>query len=249
MNDEAALFQAILADPEDESLRLVYADLMEERGDLARAEFIRVQCELEHLTARHKRRAALETRECELLQEHRRHWNAPLHRWLGGTELRGQLKSRRHAIRAVSYRRGFVEGVVVQATAFVDHGELLFGLGPVQHVRLLRWVPDVVVCPHLARLLTLDVHGNNLSDADAFRLAASPHGGRLTALDVSYNFLTDRGVAVLGSTGSTLLQVTALRTDGNLLTRRGPAPVLPARVERLEVCLRRWLRVLHGGRP
>jgi uncharacterized protein (TIGR02996 family) len=40
------LFQGILDNPSDDAIRLVYADAMEEHGDEARAEFIRVQVEL-----------------------------------------------------------------------------------------------------------------------------------------------------------------------------------------------------------
>src|SRR5262249_51734963 len=46
MSREAEGFlQAILAAPEDDTPRLVYADWLEERGD-PRGEFIRIQCEL-----------------------------------------------------------------------------------------------------------------------------------------------------------------------------------------------------------
>jgi uncharacterized protein (TIGR02996 family) len=43
---EPAFLRAILADPSDDGPRLVYADWLDERGQAARAEFIRVQCEL-----------------------------------------------------------------------------------------------------------------------------------------------------------------------------------------------------------
>lgn len=43
--DEAALLQAVLATPHDDAPRLVYADWLEERGD-ARAEYLRLQCQL-----------------------------------------------------------------------------------------------------------------------------------------------------------------------------------------------------------
>ncbi len=43
--DEQALTQAVLATPDDDTLRLILADWFEERGD-PRGEFIRVQCEL-----------------------------------------------------------------------------------------------------------------------------------------------------------------------------------------------------------
>jgi uncharacterized protein (TIGR02996 family) len=42
MSDRNALFQAVLAAPDEDAVRLVYADQLEERGDAARAEFVRV---------------------------------------------------------------------------------------------------------------------------------------------------------------------------------------------------------------
>ena len=47
MINETAFLAAIVAAPKDDSLRLVYADWLEERGDTDRAEFIRLQFEAE----------------------------------------------------------------------------------------------------------------------------------------------------------------------------------------------------------
>jgi uncharacterized protein (TIGR02996 family) len=50
----AAFVAAIIADPDDDALRLVYADFLEQHGDaadLARAEFVRVQVTLAPLPA------------------------------------------------------------------------------------------------------------------------------------------------------------------------------------------------------
>ena len=57
--DEAFL-RAILADPEDDTPRLVYADYLEEHGDPDRAEFIRVQCAMAKLDEDDERRFDLE---------------------------------------------------------------------------------------------------------------------------------------------------------------------------------------------
>lgn len=49
MSDEAAFLNAILANPEDDAPRLVYADWLEERGDdlaARKAEFLRTTCRL-----------------------------------------------------------------------------------------------------------------------------------------------------------------------------------------------------------
>ena len=44
--NEQSLLAAVLADPDDDAPRLIYADWLDEQGDCDRAEFIRVQCEL-----------------------------------------------------------------------------------------------------------------------------------------------------------------------------------------------------------
>ena len=50
MTDAPAFFRAIEANPDDDTPRLVYADWLDENAasdaDRARAEFVRVQCEL-----------------------------------------------------------------------------------------------------------------------------------------------------------------------------------------------------------
>lgn len=46
LSDRAALLRAIIDNPDEDTARLVYADCIEEEGDDARAEFIRVQVKL-----------------------------------------------------------------------------------------------------------------------------------------------------------------------------------------------------------
>src|SRR5687767_14107367 len=47
MSDQAALLRAIIDEPDEIMHRLVYADCLEENGDVERAEFIRGQCRLD----------------------------------------------------------------------------------------------------------------------------------------------------------------------------------------------------------
>lgn len=54
--DAAAFLAAIRAHPADDVARLVFADWLEEHGQEARAEFIRVQVELASLRADQRRR-------------------------------------------------------------------------------------------------------------------------------------------------------------------------------------------------
>lgn len=44
--ERAALLRAVLAEPDDDGVRLVYSDWLEEHGEPERAEFIRVQCRI-----------------------------------------------------------------------------------------------------------------------------------------------------------------------------------------------------------
>jgi uncharacterized protein (TIGR02996 family) len=75
MSDQgAALLQAIADAPEDDTPRLVYADWLDEHGDGARAEFIRVQIERARLPRDDNRQAELAAREKQLLDRHRDPW-------------------------------------------------------------------------------------------------------------------------------------------------------------------------------
>lgn len=75
MTTEDALLAAVWAAPHDDLPRLVYADWLDETGDpakAARAEFIRVQCELAKNELTAERRGKLERRERDLWHRYRR---------------------------------------------------------------------------------------------------------------------------------------------------------------------------------
>jgi uncharacterized protein (TIGR02996 family) len=203
MNDEA-FFQAVLDEPDDEDLRLIYADWLEERGD-PRGEFIRVQCRLAHLPRWARARPGLEARARELLAENLWTWNAPLHRLLSRTPLRNQVRSRRGLVHGWAYRRGFVEEVTVQARAFVDHGDALFRIGPLRHARLRDARPVIGALAesvHLAKLTTLELYRNGIGPEGMRVLARSPHLGRLTGLNLRENWVGDEGIEALAATPS-----------------------------------------------
>jgi uncharacterized protein (TIGR02996 family) len=81
MSTEQALLAAIWEHPHDDTSRLVYADWLDETGDpakAARAEFIRVQCELERMPGDDPRYDALEAREEELSDRWESRWWAAM---------------------------------------------------------------------------------------------------------------------------------------------------------------------------
>ena len=74
MSHDRAFLDDIREHPDDDAPRLIYAGWLDEHGDGARAEFIRVQCELARLKERDRRRKVLARRKQELLEAHRLAW-------------------------------------------------------------------------------------------------------------------------------------------------------------------------------
>ncbi len=75
MNDEQALLQTVLQNPDDDAPRLVLADFLEEHGQEERAEFIRVQCELAEIDL-FEATPAIRMKADNLMERYRK--NAPI---------------------------------------------------------------------------------------------------------------------------------------------------------------------------
>jgi uncharacterized protein (TIGR02996 family) len=164
MNDDAAFIQGILDNPEDDALRLVYADWLEDHDQSARAELIRVQIELAGMEKEAPDRARLDARQEKLLEAHGREWAGPFPRLVNEWE----------------FERGFISEIVVQVRGFLKHAETLFRLAPIRTVRLrmsstaegeegepeeeeeedespAELMPALAQCPFLARLTSVDL--------------------------------------------------------------------------------------------
>ncbi|MBP3958853.1 TIGR02996 domain-containing protein [Gemmata sp. G18] len=102
MNDRDALLAAILAQPDEDTPRLIYADWLDENGEPDRAEFIRLQCRLPHLSRRTAEAKRLIARE---------------------TELRAQLFKHLDKLpfTKISYRRGFVDSITSGLQLFAKY--------------------------------------------------------------------------------------------------------------------------------
>lgn len=131
MSDGDALFQAILAAPDDDAPRLVYADWLDEAGDPDRAEFVRVQCRLARLPFYEPDHPGLRDRAAELYVRHMAEWQFD---WLPPRQV---------------FRRGFVEEVTLRADLFARHARALFEQTPLGAVHFTdgprypswRWDP------------------------------------------------------------------------------------------------------------
>ncbi len=160
MNQADAFLQDIIAHPEDDTPRLIFADWLEEQGgprDRARAEFIRVQFALAGLPAGDLRRPPLEQRERDLLLAHEQEWTAGL---------------RELDVWTWKFRRGFVEHIGIHPSRLVEQAEPLRALAPLRELHLLAhppagWTGTPGTChleivtrlPWLEQITALDVDG------------------------------------------------------------------------------------------
>jgi uncharacterized protein (TIGR02996 family) len=182
MATDETFLSAVLANPDDDGPRLVYADWLDEQGQCERAEFIRTQIDLARRPEDDPRRPDLEARERQLLVRHSKNWARPVRKLANGWE----------------YRRGFVEHVRVAAAEFPALAEELFRAAPVRSVRLStvgwprahpapRW-EDVraalAASPYPARLTGLDFGEYWISAVDLRAWLRSPYWPRLRSLTV-----------------------------------------------------------------
>ena len=148
--DRQAFIDAILAEPDDDALRLAFSDWLEERGD-PYGEFIRVQCGLAMMTPCPDGDGAGGWRNstCSYCRLHRR--EQELLRPDGGIETMWARPEWSNGVVGLflvkgsggySYRRGFVESVTLTAAAWIEHGDAILACQPVQEVELTT-VPQV----------------------------------------------------------------------------------------------------------
>jgi uncharacterized protein (TIGR02996 family) len=189
-----ALLQAILADPEDDGPRLIYADWLEENGNADRAEFIRVQIELAGTAQANPRRLLeLHARETQL-------WDAHREEWLHGFP----AHMRRRDLR---FHKGFFEELAGDPAVWRKHCEKLFARNPIYRVRLdglvgAGGVSGMAVLPHLANIRVLVLTGCRFTQPinTLQILFGTPFLTALRRVDLSGCALGSREVGLLAST-------------------------------------------------
>lgn len=245
-DEQRALWSAIRANPDDDTPRLVYADWLQENGDEARAEFIRVQCALEKLGDDRRKnrtqRVPLEKRQKALLAKHGKTWLAPFRARLKGT---GELK----------FRRGFFDGMqfdLESARAVAAAGDELEPLDRVGVLEMglnynhasvgtiaawpgagcvvlfsVAWATDkdavtIARSGHMRNLRYLGLWDGKVTDKGAARLAAWPHGVSLHTLNLADNPITDVGAQAIVESPY-LARLTRLDLDGTHIKKKGRA--------------------------
>ncbi|HEY1186640.1 MAG TPA: TIGR02996 domain-containing protein [Gemmata sp.] len=226
--DEQALLAAVIAHPDEDTPRLIYADWLDEHDQPERAEFIRAQIAVTRLSPDDPSAKALRARVVELAERHRKQWcedgSAVFVRGfpaavdfytLSDFCAQGGILLARHPIRVV-YATYFgnedeAEGVVAQSPLFgrlTGLGCASRGWGGVQ-------VATVLTNPNLTNLRMLDFNNGDYNGTEAARgIAAAKHLTNLVVLDLTGNFIQDEGLeAMAGAEHFYSLRAIRLGTD------------------------------------
>jgi uncharacterized protein (TIGR02996 family) len=197
----AELLAAIAADPDSDDLRMVYADWLEGQGNTARAELVRVQCELSRIEPEDVRWPVLAAREAELRPEpedgveYRRGFLSHLEIYVDDFLDRGA------ALRA---RYPMIESVTINGTLGDDRVTEVIESGLMAGVRHLELDTcnefdsnvTALASPRLANLRHLTLRHFHAKSAEAWRMfVRSPHLAQLTS------FCADQcevGVVIVG---------------------------------------------------
>jgi uncharacterized protein (TIGR02996 family) len=185
MSERDAFLRAIAANVYEDTPRLAFADWLDERGEHDRAEFIRVQCELEPIRDRYEipRAAELHARE-EELGSRGTFVCDPAKSWLG--EVPAGWDGWQTGA-TIEYRRGFPDTLALPVKTFLDFAAEVRKLHPtIRRVVLFRvngYGERLAACPALEGLAELEL-ACWYSDADARAIASSPHLRELQVLEL-----------------------------------------------------------------
>jgi uncharacterized protein (TIGR02996 family) len=209
---EQAFLDSIIAAPDDDAPRLVYADWLSSEGD-PRGELITLQCQLARLDADDERRIPLERREQRVLLEHG-------HAWLG----------RKRSGKLTRGLRSSLSGSPLQISV---EGPELFARAPISDLTVHGLKPEEVATiaqlPFVPRVIELSIVNGTLGDDGLRRLLDGPQWRGVRRLRLHNCDLGPGAVAALlawpGARQLDALQVGA-RLGGAAVALLGRAPQL-----------------------
>jgi len=209
----------IQRDPLNDEPRLVFADWLEEQGDV-RGEFIRVQCNM--LRVPESERGQFERRVQELLLENSDPWQETLQK-LGGSE--------------ITFRRGFVHRLKINASKFSNNVAEIFRISPLLFSLRIetpecvedeeRTVDEQLAAlwnvffgmPQLSRIGELSFRYAHPIEAVMPLIAANQNLKRIRTLGLSRCNVDDESVETL--IGSNVLRLRRLYLAANYITDGG----------------------------
>jgi uncharacterized protein (TIGR02996 family) len=213
MEQERAFVEAIRAQPEDDTIRLVYSDWLKDRGD-PRGDFIDAQVRW------HQAHEALDV--AGMTQQAARYW--PLERqhgaaWLAPLEALGLYNA--------EFRRGFVEAGGINLADFLKNAGKLFELAPLLHdLGIYEKGPDLLPqlakFPLLGRLDAVTFWGSPILAATLGTFASSPHAANLRSLHLREVRLFGPDIPANCVQLLALPQLTRFEFTGNGVCPRGP---------------------------
>lgn len=216
--ENTAFLNGIIETPDDDTVRLVYADWLEENGERERAAFIRLQIKSERAESVTDNPAREQARR--MLDQYGEEWAA-------------EVGFRSPSVSSVKFRRGFIETIRARAADFVRHGASWFHRAPVRGLHLT----DVAgrsqrlgACRHLKRITDLQLCDPSLGTRDLRELVTSQN-------------LRLRSLQIRGSSREDVWRRQACQVGTDGLAGLTEAPFL-AQLERLRICT----RVGVGGR-
>jgi uncharacterized protein (TIGR02996 family) len=175
--DADALLAAIVADPDDDTPRLAYADWLEEQGELDRATFIRLQVQDAHTEPDTPEHRALWDQAERLRKRHRDAWLADLPRGL---------------VPKVTFKRGFATEIKwITAAAVARLPKRAWARHPIQELIVQDsggQFDRLLALPQLARIRQLSLHAGRAADgltaSDLEALASCPNLTGLRSLAI-----------------------------------------------------------------
>ncbi len=214
---ESAFIEALRERPDDQTLRLVYADWLEETGN-SRGELIRLQCELDGMPLGNPLRNLLHLAIRDLCLARQADWLAPLRR-----RVLGWQKAR--------FQFGLVENVAMSPMAFLRHAQAgLFEEMPhLVGVRLegrAKRIEKALASPHVGRLKSLGLCVREADDARPLvqYLASQATLRNLTSLNLAHCRAGDAAIAALLASAN-FPKLRRLNLQNNALTANIAGPL------------------------
>jgi len=224
-DEQAALLAGIVARPDDDTARLVYADWLQEHGDERQAQYIRDAIALDRLSPYEDvKREQLGQRLDKIADARGANWLRAL----------GVIDSLPHFDRGMLFDVNFDS-----ANAFLACAQVLLTRTPIQHLGIegdgfsdddLDWLSRMAELPNLHNLRSLTL--SNCADpfsAEAWAwLVSAPQLSELESLSVKWAALTDTDALVLVERAS-MRRLRELDLSENYLTVAGALAVVRSR--------------------
>jgi uncharacterized protein (TIGR02996 family) len=190
VSEEQGLLHDIIANPDDDTPRLVCADWLDDHGRRERARLVRLQCAIERFGPTDEddwmgEWLRLVDEEVELLCAHEKAWLAELPRFPG---LRWSVGRQNKDVSVLE--RGFASVLCADNwTALERHGEQALAAAPINRLVIKRLGPrsarKLRHWPLLSRIRALDLDSSGLGDHGLSELARSPYLGQLRRLEMN----------------------------------------------------------------